>query len=191
MAINNPITNLQLDLLDKRIIDLTGMIDTAMATYVRYAVTILMARDCPPIDVWFTSGGGEVIAGLDIYDLLEIYPGKITGKVIGVAESMAVIILQACDVRKATRHAKFMVHNPYIANVSYDSFHNQEKLELIIADNAKQRELIIAILTERTGLSKEKTEELLDAAEIMTADQAWSKQLIDGFIADNALNPQP
>jgi len=77
--------------LGRGIIDLQGDVDGKMIFYVREATTRLIAHDSPDITIHITSGGGSVDTGLDIYDFLQNYTGKITGKVFGYARSMAVL----------------------------------------------------------------------------------------------------
>ena len=48
---------------------------------------------------------------MDAYDMLKYYKGKKTGIVVGFAMSMAAILLQTCDERKAYRHAGILIHH--------------------------------------------------------------------------------
>jgi ATP-dependent protease ClpP protease subunit len=60
--------------------------------------------------VLINSIGGSLSEGLGIYDSLLNHGGKVTGRVVGEACSAACIILQACDVREATKHSIIMHH---------------------------------------------------------------------------------
>lgn len=63
-----------------------------------------------PITIKMNSGGGDVVPGLAMVDLMEKHRGKITVEVWGQANSMAAIILQAADVRKMSKNSSIMVH---------------------------------------------------------------------------------
>ena len=49
------------------------------------------------IDIYFNSGGGDVFAGLAIYNQLKRYDGHKVGYVDGMAASIASVIMFACD----------------------------------------------------------------------------------------------
>ena len=49
------------------------------------------------IDIYFNSGGGDVFAGLAIYNQLKRYSGHKVGYVDGMAASIASVIMFACD----------------------------------------------------------------------------------------------
>lgn len=181
------LTNLQYDLLEKNILDLAGPIDGPMASYVRYAINILKIRDCPPIEVWISSTGGEVSLSLDIYDMLITYPGKVTGKVIAFSQSMATIILQACDIRLATEHAKIMVHNPWYAKVSFDDLESPRRMKKIRDYNRQDREMMLEILQRHSGLSRKRLENMMKKGAIMFAAEALANKLIDGIIEKDSL----
>ena len=67
------LSNVQIDLLDRKIIDLQGKVDEKMIFYIREAITRLIAYDSPDITIHITSDGGRVDVGLDIYDFLQNY----------------------------------------------------------------------------------------------------------------------
>ncbi|MFA6526057.1 MAG: ATP-dependent Clp protease proteolytic subunit [Candidatus Buchananbacteria bacterium] len=106
----NNMLDLQKALLDNGVIDIAGEINEDTILYVREALLRLNTMNNPPINVTFTSSGGNCDAGFAIFDLLGNYPGHITGTVTGFANSMASIILQACDVRRVSVHSRICLH---------------------------------------------------------------------------------
>jgi len=62
------------------------------------------------ITIIINSEGGDITAGLAIFDALLTYKGKTTGIVYGEAQSMASLILQACDKRIVMPNSKLMLH---------------------------------------------------------------------------------
>ena len=65
------------------------------------------------IDVFFNSGGGDVFAGIAIYNLLKRHSGKITGHIDGLAASITSVILCACDEVIREAGSQVMVHKPW------------------------------------------------------------------------------
>ena len=63
------------------------------------------------VKFYLSSGGGDQTIGLAIVDLLTSYKGHVTITVIGSAESMAAIILQAADTRLITASSYLMLHS--------------------------------------------------------------------------------
>lgn len=65
------------------------------------------------VTLLINSPGGDLTAGLGIYDAISQYGGEVTGRVVGEACSSACILLQACDIREATPHSSLMHHVGY------------------------------------------------------------------------------
>ena len=66
-----------------------------------------------PLTIYFNSPGGDVFAGLAIYNVLKRHQGRKTGKVDGMAASIASVILMACDDRVVNTGAQVMIHDPW------------------------------------------------------------------------------
>lgn len=66
-----------------------------------------------PVTIYFNSGGGDVFAGLAIYNILTRHQGQKNGVVDGLCASIASVILMACDSRKIGTGAQLMVHDPW------------------------------------------------------------------------------
>jgi ATP-dependent protease ClpP protease subunit len=66
-----------------------------------------------PIEIIFSSGGGSVVDGMALFDFisdLKSHGHKVTTSTLGIAASMAGILLQAGDVRTMGREAWLMIH---------------------------------------------------------------------------------
>lgn len=63
------------------------------------------------IDIYFNSGGGDVFAGLAIYNQLKRYDGHKVGYVDGMAASIASVIMFACDELHFATGAQAMIHS--------------------------------------------------------------------------------
>lgn len=64
------------------------------------------------ITIYFNSGGGDVFAGLAIYNQLKRHQGHKTGYVDGLAASIASVIMFACDELHFASGAQAMIHKP-------------------------------------------------------------------------------
>ena len=71
---------------------------------------ILDSQSDAPIEILMLNYGGEVIAGMAIYDAIMICSSFITIKVFGCASSMGSIILQAADKRLLAPNSEVMIH---------------------------------------------------------------------------------
>lgn len=82
---------------------------------------------CEDIDIYFNSGGGDVFAGLAIYNQLKRYNGHKVGYVDGMAASIASVIMFACDELHFSTGAQAMIHKPHCI-----AWGNTEDFEAVI-----------------------------------------------------------
>lgn len=176
------LNSIQEKLLERHIIDLEGEVKDVMVIYVREAIMRLIADGSPPITVCLTSSGGSVDIGLDIYDFLRLYKGKKTGIVAGYSQSMAAIILQACDVRQCMRHSSVLIHHVQRRKVSLDDLRSPGKIKKVRDDLEKSQEKLYAILEKRTGKSRKEITDVCAKDTDMTSEEALAFGLIDEII---------
>lgn len=81
---------------------------------------ILDSINDDPIEILMLNFGGEVTAGMAIYDAIMLCRCHVTIKVFGCANSMGSIILQAADKRLLAPNAEVMIH---MGETSYASNH--------------------------------------------------------------------
>lgn len=62
--------------------------------------------------IYINSGGGDVFAGIGIYNILKRHTGHKKGIVDGIAASIASVIMMACDEIVVASGAQVMVHKP-------------------------------------------------------------------------------
>lgn len=67
------------------------------------------------IEIHFNSGGGDVFAGIAIYNQLMRYQGHKVGYVDGMAASIASVIMFSCDELHFLTGAQAMIHDPACA----------------------------------------------------------------------------
>jgi len=176
-------TEIQQRLLAQNRLDLFGKVGEDMGLYVRKALMWKSVDGAPDLTIHISSNGGSVSWGLDIYDALMFYPGKKRAVVHGMAASMAAVLLQACEDRYATPHAKVLIHHISSSNISLDTLRKKESLAKFQRDMESDQERIYAILA---GRSKQTRDEIMKKCEIdvpMSADEALKFGLIDRIIA--------
>jgi|GEM_PF-6488464 len=114
-------------------------------------------RDCPKCDIEFilNSPGGEVIAGMALYDYLMFLRSKghkITTVAIGYAASMAGIVLQAGNVRVMGREAYVLIHE-----VSFGAGGKIGEVEDEVAFVRKIQDRVLNIFSKRSQAAQPKT----------------------------------
>lgn len=129
------------------------------------------------LTVVLNSGGGDVFAGLSIYNALRELDAEVTIRVDGLAASIASIIAMAGDKVIMSPGSLMMIHRPSVFAAG-----NEDDLAKAIALLQKIEESIAPIYVERSGLSAEKISEMLEAETWMTAEEAVELGFADEVI---------
>ena len=120
-----------------------------------------------PLTVHINSPGGSVMDALAIYSILRKHQGYVTAIVDGFCASAATIVALAADEVVMAEHSLMMVHNPWIL-AEGDAAHMRKTANTL---DLASRELV-AIYTERTGLSGEKVGAIMEAETWFNAYEA-------------------
>ncbi|MEG0832322.1 MAG: ATP-dependent Clp protease proteolytic subunit, partial [Acidaminococcaceae bacterium] len=102
-------------LLKDRIVFITGAIDDYMANLIIAQLLFLEAEDPnKDIHLYINSPGGSVSSGLAIYDTMQYIKSDVSTICMGMAASMASVLLAAGTPGKrfALPNAKVMIHQP-------------------------------------------------------------------------------
>lgn len=119
------------------------------------------------LTVVINSPGGDVFAGLAIYNALVNHNGNVTVRVDGLAASIASVIAMAGDKIIMSPGSMIMIHRPSV--YAAGTVDDMEKAKDVLM---KIEEGITPIYAKRTGLSDEKIADLLEAETWMLADKA-------------------
>lgn len=133
----------------------------------------LAAVTSPVINLEINSPGGDVFAGIAIYNMLKASGKTIAAKVMGVAASAASLILMAGDTREAPKNTFVMVHNP-ITGVYGNAADLRESADVL----EKIGDSLTATYVNATGMAEDKMKALLAKDTWLTADEA----LAMGFV---------
>lgn len=120
------------------------------------------------LTVHINSPGGDVFAGVAIYNALKDYSkGKVVVKVDGLAASIASVVAMAGDEIIMSPGSMMMIHNPWSVGIG-----SSDELRKA-ADTLDQiKDSILPIYTERSGMSEDEVKDLMDAETWMTAEKA-------------------
>ena len=107
------------------------------------------------IDVELHSCGGSCIEGYAIYDALRASGKEISCTVVGTCASMATVILLAAPKERRAMYpnARPLIHNPHFA--SFEGMATIESLGNALNSLQNEKERMMAIYTERTGMTRE------------------------------------
>ena len=119
------------------------------------------------INVYISSYGGEVQAGLAIYNALKRHNAKVRTICDGFACSIASVIFMAGEERIMNESSLLMIHNAW----SYADG-NAKELRKIADDLDKITEASIAAYTAHSSLSEEKIREMMDNESWILPDEA-------------------
>ena len=167
-------------LLKDRIIFLGDEINDDVASVIVAQLLFLEAEDPDKdISIYINSPGGSVTAGMAIYDTMQYIKPEISTICVGMAASMAAVILSSGTKGKryALPHAEVMIHQPL------GGFRGQAEDIKIHADCIlRTRETLNRILSENTGQSIETIARDTDRDNFMYAETAREYGLIDQVI---------
>lgn len=167
-------------LLKERIVFIGTPIDDTIASLVIAQLLFLESED-PEKDIhlYVNSPGGSVSAGLAIYDTMQYIRPDVSTICIGMAASMAAVLLAggAKGKRTALPNARIMIHQPWggVQGTASDISIQAEEI-------LKTKKRINEILSTHTGRTFEQIGKDTDRDYYLSADEAKSYGLIDAVL---------
>ena len=165
----------------KRRIFLDGSIDRESANDFLSQLLYLEEVSDEPIDILINSPGGEVNAGLLIYDAIRGSEAVINLYCTGMAASMAAIILAGGQTgrRFILPHSKVMIHEPLIRDGVGGSATSIRNISESILET---RDICNGLLAKHTGKSLEEVNEATSFDNYMNAEQAVDFGICDSIV---------
>lgn len=164
-------------LLEDRIIFLSGEINDQVANSVVAQLIYLEGKN-PDKDIfmYINSPGGSVSAGLAIYDTMNYIKCDVSTICIGMAASMAAVILSsgAKGKRICLPHSEVMIHQPLGGTQG-----QQSDIEIQAKHISKTRDLLNKILSDNTGKSIDVIKKDTDRDNFMDTKTAVKYGLVD------------
>ncbi len=167
-------------LLKERIIFIGTPIDDNVANLVMAQLLFLAAEDASKdINLYINSPGGIVSSGLAVYDTMQFVKPPVSTICIGMAASMAALLLTAgaTGKRYALPHARVMIHQPegaFQGQASDIAIHAKEVLTI--------REVLNRLFAKHTGQSEDKIAKDTDRNYFMSAPEAKKYGIIDEIL---------
>lgn len=167
-------------LLRERIVFLGGPIDDHVANLVVAQMLYLESEDPnKDIHLYINSPGGEVYSGLAIYDTMQYIKPDVSTICVGLAASMAALLLAAGAKGKrfALPHSRVMIHQP-MGGASGQA----TQIEIVAKEILRLKRMGNEILHRHTGQPLERIERDTDRDYYMSAEEAKEYGLVDGIM---------
>ncbi len=167
-------------LLKERIIFLGSAIDDAVANTI-IAQLLFLEKEDPKKDImlYVNSPGGQVTAGLAIYDTMNHVKADVSTMCTGMAASMGSVLLTAGAKGKrfVLPNSEVMIHQPW------GGAQGQASDISIQADHIlKTKERLNKIIAKHTGKTFKQVEKDTDRDNYMSAEEALAYGLVDKII---------
>lgn len=167
-------------LLKDRIIFLGDSVDDGMANTVIAQMLFLESQDKEKdIKLYINSPGGSVTAGMAIYDTMQYIKSPVSTICIGMAASMAAVLLSAGEKGKRfiLPNSEVMIHQ-VMGGVEGQAIDIKIRAERII----KMKDRLNQILSKHTGQMVDKVEKDTDRDYFMSPVEAVKYGLVDKVI---------
>jgi len=168
-------------LLKERIIFLGSAIDSEVANVVTAQLLLLDSQSSEqPINLFINSPGGEVYAGMAIYDVMQFISAPVHTNCVGIAMSMGSLILTAGAKghRVALPHSRIMIH----AGSAGFPRSSLPDLEVQAREFQDIRGMMEQVYETHTGVSIEQLRRDMDRDYFMSPKQALAYGLIDSVV---------
>lgn len=139
-------------------------------------------KDKSNITVHINSGGGDLYAGLAIYNRLKSVKGTVITINDGMAASAASLIFQAGDVRKMNAGSNFMAHG--VAGFLF-GYYNADDLKELVTQFKAHNKAVVNVYAERMGVSYDEAKHFVEGETWLTGQEAVEKGLADEVIRED------
>ena len=167
-------------LLKDRIVFIGTPIDDQVANLIIAQLLFLQSEDPEKeISVYINSPGGQVTAGLAIYDTMQFIRPVVSTICIGMAYSMGAVLLAggSSGHRYALPHANILIHQPWGGMQGQAT-----DIQIHAREILRTRELLNNILARHTGQPLERVSTDTERDFFMTPEAAKEYGLIDDII---------
>lgn len=170
-------TDIYSKLFEDRIIFLNKEVNEDSATLIKAQLLYLDQISHEPIKMYIDSPGGDVYTGMGIIDTMEFITSKVETINIGLAASMAAIILCCGDIRKSLKHSRILLHQP-LGGI----YGQADDIEITAVEIKKIKTILYKTLSKKTGKSIDQIEIDANRDYWLDAKKAKKYGLIDEVI---------
>ena len=175
-------------LLRERIIFLGDAIEDHLANLVIAQLLFLDSEDPEKdISLYINSPGGVVNSGLAIYDTMQYVRAPVSTICIGMAASMAAVLLAAGakGKRYALPHSRILLHQPHGGAEG-----QAVDIEIQAKEITRYRRLLEELIAFHTGQPLERVTKDTDRDFILTAEGAVEYGVVDEVITSRKITPE-
>jgi len=174
-------------LLKDRIVFIGGPIDDSMANLVIAQMLFLQGEDPDKdINLYVNSPGGSVTSGLAIYDTMQYVKPQVSTVCVGLAASMAAVLLAAGakGKRYALPYSRVMIHQP-----AGGTSGQATDIEIQAREIMRIKKITHEILARHTGQPVDRVEQDTERDYYMSAQEAKDYGIIDNIFEGKAGKP--
>ena len=167
-------------LLRERIVMVNGPVEEGMANLIVAQLLFLASENAErEINLYITSPGGSVRAGLAIYDTMRQLPCPIATTCVGYAASFGTILLLAGDkgLRRALPNSRIHLHQPLISGGGIEG--QATDIDIHAREILYMRDTLNGIIQKHTGQSLERIKRDTERDFFLSAEEAVVYGLID------------
>ena len=182
-SLNVAVMDVYSRLMMDRIIFLGYPINDEIANIVTAQLLFLDSTDrTRDINMYINSPGGSVYSGLGVYDTMQYVSPDIATICIGVAASMACVLLGAGTKgkRAALKHSRIMMHQPSGAIGGQAS-----DIEITVTEIRKLKTELYEVISHHSGKPVKQIEKDFDRDHWLTASEAKEYGLVDEVLTTN------
>lgn len=140
-------------------------------------------KDKADITININSAGGELYAGLSIYNRLKALNGNVTTINDGLAASAASIIFQAGKTRKMNAGSNLMLHG---ASCLLFDYYDVQDLKSLTKKLEAHNKAVLNVYSEKSGRPVDELKTLMDKETWLTGQAA-----VDAGLADEVIGTEP
>ena len=143
-------------------------------------------KDKDNLTIHINSGGGDLYAGLAIYNRLKEFKGILTTVNDGLAASAASLIFQAGDNRKMNSGSNLMAHG--VSGFLF-GYYDADDLKELLTQFKAHNKAIVNVYAEAMGVSFDEAKGFINGETWLTGQEAVDKGLADEVIEDEPEEP--
>lgn len=168
-------------LLEDRIIFLTEEIDSDICNLVKAQMLYLQMDSDDDISIYIDSPGGSVYSGMGLLDVMDFVKPDIETVNIGLAASMAAVILCSGSKgkRKALKRSRTMIHQPLVMG---GWMQQASDVEIEAREMNSIKKELYEIISDRTGQTYDRVYKDGDRDYWMSATDAKKYGMIDEIV---------
>jgi ATP-dependent protease ClpP protease subunit len=167
-------------------LDIMGDIDPYFGISAANVMAQLDGVTATEIKIRINSGGGDVLEGVAIHNLLAAHPARKTAEIFGVAASAASWIAMVAEEIVIWEGAMMMIHQSWQGLAG-----NADILEEAAAVLRKIDDSMRTAYARRTGIADDEIRAMMAAETWMTAEEAVAKKFADRLLKIGSTATEP